>query len=118
MLVCELKGLDQTQCLLHRAPDWEVIDGDLSQDALVVDDKQTPEIERAAHARAIFPMNVPVGGSVVKVLGRVSIWAQYNHLYTIIYTFTILSPARKGKAGLNYCKAYCRVIFPHHRTYL
>lgn len=41
MLVSELKGLDQTQGLLNGASHWEVIDGDLSQDALGVNDKQT-----------------------------------------------------------------------------
>lgn len=46
MLVSELKGLDQAQGLLDRASNWEVVDGDLPQDALVVDDEQTPEIER------------------------------------------------------------------------
>lgn len=45
MLVSELKGLDQTHGLLNRASNREVVDGDLSQDALVVDDEQTPEIE-------------------------------------------------------------------------
>lgn len=42
VLVSELKGLDQTQGLLNRASNWKVIDGDLSQDALVVNDEQTP----------------------------------------------------------------------------
>lgn len=41
MFVSELKGLDQTQGLLDRASHWEVIDGDLSQNALGVDDEQT-----------------------------------------------------------------------------
>lgn len=41
VLVSELKGLDQTQGLLNRASHWEVIDGDLPQDALGVDDEQT-----------------------------------------------------------------------------
>lgn len=45
MLVCELKGLDQTQSLLNRASNWKVIDCDLSQDALVINDEQTPEIK-------------------------------------------------------------------------
>lgn len=40
MLVSELKGLDQTQGLLNRASHWEVIDGDLSQNAFGVDDEQ------------------------------------------------------------------------------
>ena len=47
VLVSELKGLDQTQGLLNRASHWEVIDGDLSQNALVIDDEQTPETERS-----------------------------------------------------------------------
>lgn len=41
MFVSELKGLDQTQGLLNRSSNWEVIDGDLSQGALVVNDEQT-----------------------------------------------------------------------------
>lgn len=45
MLVSELKGLDQTQGLLNRASNWKVIYGDLSQDALVINDEQTPEIK-------------------------------------------------------------------------
>lgn len=45
MFVSELKGLDQTQGLFNWAPNWEVIDGDLPQDALVVNDEQTPETE-------------------------------------------------------------------------
>lgn len=50
MLVSELKGLDQTQGLLNRASDWEVIDSDLSQNALVIDDEQTPETERSSNS--------------------------------------------------------------------
>ena len=46
MLVGELKGLDQTQGLLDRSSNREVVDGDLSQDALLVNDEQTPLIER------------------------------------------------------------------------
>lgn len=45
MLVSELKGLDQTQSLLNRATNWEVIDGDLSQDAFGVNNEQTPGIK-------------------------------------------------------------------------
>lgn len=43
MFVSELEGLDQTQSFIHRAADRQVIDGDLPQDAFVVDYKQTPE---------------------------------------------------------------------------
>lgn len=39
VLICELKGLNQTQGLLNRASNWEVVYGDLSQDALVVNDE-------------------------------------------------------------------------------
>lgn len=41
VFVSELKGLDQTEGLVDGASHWEVIDGDLSQDALGVDDEQT-----------------------------------------------------------------------------
>ena len=43
MFVSVLEGLDQAQSLVHRAAHGQVIDGDLPQDALVVDHKQTPE---------------------------------------------------------------------------
>lgn len=45
MFVGELKGLDQTKGLLNRASNWEVVDGDLSQDAVVVNNEQAPEME-------------------------------------------------------------------------
>lgn len=45
MFVCELKCLNQTQGLLNRASNWEVVDGDLSQDTLVINDEQTPRIQ-------------------------------------------------------------------------
>ena len=40
-LVSVLEGLHQVQCLIHRAPHWQVVDGDLSRDALVINHKQT-----------------------------------------------------------------------------
>jgi len=40
--VSVLEGLDQTQGLIHRAANRQVIDGDLPQDALVINHKQTP----------------------------------------------------------------------------
>lgn len=45
MLVGELECLDQAQGLLNRATDWKVIDGDLSQDAIVVNNEKSPTIE-------------------------------------------------------------------------
>lgn len=45
MFVGELKGLDQTKGLLNRASNWEVVDGDLSQDAVGVNNEQAPEME-------------------------------------------------------------------------
>lgn len=39
MLVSELKRLNQTQSLFNRASNWQVVDGDLSQDALIVNDE-------------------------------------------------------------------------------
>lgn len=45
MFVGELKGLDQTKGLLNRASNWEVVDGDLSQDAVGVNNEQAPETE-------------------------------------------------------------------------
>lgn len=43
MFVSVLEGLDQAQSFIHRATHRQVIDGDLPQDALVIDHKQTPE---------------------------------------------------------------------------
>ena len=40
MLVGELKGLDQTQGLIYWTPHWKVVDGDLPQDALVINNEQ------------------------------------------------------------------------------
>lgn len=44
MLVGELKGLDQAQGLLDGPSDREVVDGDLPQDALVINDEQPSEM--------------------------------------------------------------------------
>lgn len=41
IFVSELEGLDQAQRFVYRAAHGQVIDGDLPQDALVVDHKQT-----------------------------------------------------------------------------
>lgn len=41
--VCVLEGLDQSQCLVHRAPNWEIIHGDLAQCSFRINDKQTSE---------------------------------------------------------------------------
>lgn len=38
-----LEGLDQSQRLVHGAPDREIIHGDLAQRSFRIDDKQTPE---------------------------------------------------------------------------
>lgn len=38
--VGELKGLNKTQGLVDGASHWEVVDGDLPQDALVIDDEE------------------------------------------------------------------------------
>lgn len=43
MFVSVLKSLYQTQGFIHGATHRQVIDGDLPQDALVVNHKQTPE---------------------------------------------------------------------------
>lgn len=43
MSVCVLEGLDQSQCLVHGAPDREIIHGDLAQRSFRINDKQTPE---------------------------------------------------------------------------
>ena len=42
ILVGVLEGLDQTQSLVHRATHGQVVNGDLPQDTLIVDHKQTP----------------------------------------------------------------------------
>lgn len=41
--VCVLEGLDQSQRLVHGAPDREIIHGDLAQRSFRINDKQTPE---------------------------------------------------------------------------
>lgn len=43
MFVSELEGLDQAQSLIHRTTHREVVDGNLPQDALLIDHKQAPE---------------------------------------------------------------------------
>lgn len=43
VLVSVLEGLNQTQGLVHGAPHWQVVDGDLPQDALSINHKQAPE---------------------------------------------------------------------------
>ena len=45
VLVGELEGLDKAQGLVHAAADGAVVDGDLAQDALVVDDEEAAEVE-------------------------------------------------------------------------
>lgn len=45
MFVGELKGLDQTESLLNRAAHRKVVDGDLSQDAIGVNNEQAPEMK-------------------------------------------------------------------------
>lgn len=46
MFVGVLEGLDKAQSLIHRATNRQVIDGDLPQDALVVNHKQAPERQK------------------------------------------------------------------------
>jgi len=41
VFVGELKGLDQAQGFVHRAPHGQVVDRDLAQVTLVIDDEQT-----------------------------------------------------------------------------
>lgn len=43
IFVSVLEGLHQAQGLIHRATHGQVVDGDLSQDPLIVNHKQTPE---------------------------------------------------------------------------
>lgn len=49
MSVCVLEGLDQSQCLVHGAPDREIIHGDLAQRSFRINDKQTPEKKTNKH---------------------------------------------------------------------
>lgn len=44
-----LEGLDQSQRLIHRAPDREIIHGDLAQRSFRINDKQTPEKKNNKH---------------------------------------------------------------------
>lgn len=46
MFVGELKGLHQTQGFINGAPHRKVIDGDLPQNAFVINDKKTSKMER------------------------------------------------------------------------
>lgn len=48
-----LEGLDQSQRLVHGAPDREIIHGDLAQRSFRINDKQTPEKtqQRPYHVR-------------------------------------------------------------------
>ncbi len=43
VLVCVLEGLDEPEGLIDRAADGQVVHGDLSQHAAVVNDEQTPK---------------------------------------------------------------------------
>lgn len=43
MFVSELKGLHQTQGLVNGASHRQIVDGDLPQDALVINDEEAPE---------------------------------------------------------------------------
>lgn len=55
VFVSELEGLDQAQRFVHRAAHGQVIDGDLPQDALVVDHKQTSGRETPRLRRCLEP---------------------------------------------------------------
>lgn len=37
----ELEGLDQTNGLVYRAANWEIVDSDLAEDTLGIDDEET-----------------------------------------------------------------------------
>lgn len=43
MFVSELEGLDKTEGFFNGTADWEVIDGDLAENAGLVDDEKTTE---------------------------------------------------------------------------
>lgn len=45
VFVSVLEGLDQPQGLIHGPPYWEVVHGDLPQDAFVIDDEESSEEE-------------------------------------------------------------------------
>lgn len=55
VFVSELEGLDQAQRFVHRAAHGQVIDGDLPQDALVVDHKQTSGRQTPRLQRCLAP---------------------------------------------------------------
>jgi len=42
MCISELESLNHTKSFIHRAADWKVIDGNLTQPSLVINNKQTP----------------------------------------------------------------------------
>lgn len=46
IFVCVLEGLNQAQSLVHRTTHRQVVNGDLPQDALIVNHKETPEIHK------------------------------------------------------------------------
>lgn len=43
MYVGELERLHQTQCLINRSSDWQIIDSDLTQILFAIDDEQATE---------------------------------------------------------------------------
>ena len=44
MFVGKLEGLDETKSFIDWSANGKIVDGDLTQDTFVVDDKQTSEI--------------------------------------------------------------------------
>lgn len=57
MFVSKLEGLDQAQGFVHGASHRQVIDGDLPQDAFVVNHKQTPERNKLGLQRCTYGLH-------------------------------------------------------------
>lgn len=65
VLFDELEGLDQTQYLVHRTSDGQIVDGVLAQDALGIND------ECAAQRDALLvEQHIVVGGYLLGQIGK------------------------------------------------
>ena len=70
MLVRVLESLDETQNLVHRATNRQVVDGDLPQIALVVYDEQTPAAKYSMNTMLEFRADISVSQVIIANLSR------------------------------------------------
>lgn len=68
VLVGVLESLNQAEGLVHRAAHWQVVDGDLPQDALIVDHKQPSARTQngTAHDRGISVIDYTCGSDNIQ----------------------------------------------------